>query len=81
MSRRRFLAKPQLAWLHVMPAPVPKASESSASNTRTAAGWSSSCTVALTLIWSMRFAVRRGMAISQTTSPSTSSGVAMVTPR
>ena len=81
MSRRRFLAKPQLAWLHVMPAPVPKASESSASSTRTAAGCRSSATVAPTLIWSMRPAVRNGMAISQATSTSTSSGVAMVTVR
>ena len=79
MSRRRFLAKPQLAWLQVMPAPVPKASEHRARRTSTPLAGRSSATVAPTLIWSMRLAVRNGMAISQTTSPRTSSGVAMVT--
>ena len=76
MSWRRFLAKPQLAWLQVMPAAVPNARESKASATRIAAGCMSSGTVASTLIWSMSDAVRNGIAISQMTSPSTSRGVA-----
>ena len=36
-SWRRFLAKPQLAWLHVRPAPIPKASDASAMHTSTPA--------------------------------------------
>ncbi len=42
-------------------------------------GRRSSSTVAPALMLSMRVAVRKGMAISQTTSPSTSRGVAWVT--
>ena len=32
-SWRRFIAKPHDAWLHVMPAPMPKASDASAMRT------------------------------------------------
>ena len=73
------MAKPQLAWLQVMPAAAPKASDVSAMSTKKPAVGSISATVAPSLMASIRLAVINGISISQSTSPSTSSGVAIVT--
>ena len=73
------MAKPQLAWLQVMPAAAPKASDVSAMSTRKPAVGSIWATAAPSLMASIMSAVINGIIISQITSPSTSSGVAIVT--
>ena len=72
------MAKPQLAWLQVMPAAAPKNNETRARSTKMPAVGRICSTEAPALMVSMRFAVTNGMAISQATSQSTSSGVAIV---
>ena len=73
------MAKPQLAWLQVMPAAAPKASDVSAMSTRRPAVGSISVTAVPSLMASIMSAVINGIIIWQITSPSTSNGVAIVT--
>ena len=79
-SWRRFMASPHEAWLHVMPAPMPKASDASAMSTSAPAKGSRAPIVAPAWMVLMSCAVTKGIATSMTTSPETMMGVAIEAP-